>query len=177
MRERQCQLRPRSDIEEAISLFADDVLRACTVHLHQQADREDAFQETFLRYAQHEDDFNDEGHRKAWLLRVAINICKDRHKRKSSKDASLDESVEGGASFAANEEADPVHEAAARSELLDALNSLEGKYRSVLYLSYYEGYHAAEIGEILGIPENTVYTNLSRGRKALKGVLMHGGAQ
>lgn len=43
-----------------------------------------------------------------------------------------------------------------------------------LYLKYYEGYTAAQIAEMLGIPENTVYTNLSRGKRLLKEVLSDG---
>ena len=46
--------------------------------------------------------------------------------------------------------------------------SLPEKYRDVIYLHYYEGYSAVEIGKLLGRSENTVYTWLSRARAALK---------
>lgn len=49
--------------------------------------------------------------------------------------------------------------------------SLPEKYRRVVYLHYYEGYTAPEIAEILGIKENTVYTQLTRGRALLRDVL------
>ena len=53
-------------------------------------------------------------------------------------------------------------------EVLEAVLSLPGKYKDVIYLHYFEGYSAAEIGTILSKKENTVYSLLSRGRAMLK---------
>lgn len=58
--------------------------------------------------------------------------------------------------------------------MLSAVNELPAHYRSVIYLYYYEGYSAGEIGTILGIPRATVHTRLARGREKLRGIL--GGA-
>ena len=41
----------------------------------------------------------------------------------------------------------------------------------MLFRSYYEGYQAAEIGKILGVPTATVHTRLARGRARLKDIL------
>lgn len=54
------------------------------------------------------------------------------------------------------------------SYVLEAVLKLPVKYRDAIYLHYYEGYSALEIGEILGKNENTVYSILSRGRSMLK---------
>ena len=55
--------------------------------------------------------------------------------------------------------------------MLEALEQLPPLYRAVIYLFYYEGYQAAEIGKILGLPTATVHTRLSRGRAKLKELL------
>ena len=165
-------MRDRTDITEAVNVYGDTVMRACAVHLRQQADRDDVFQETFLRYAQHEGAFNGEEHRKAWLIRVAVNACKDLHKRADRKNASLE--ADGSTENPALAGADTTAASAQALDLQEALQQIDEKYRTVLYLKYYEGYNAAEIGQMLGQPENTVYTNLARGRKALKEVLAHG---
>ena len=55
--------------------------------------------------------------------------------------------------------------------VLAAVNELPDTYRAVIYLFYYEGYQAAEIGKILGIPTPTVHTRLARGREKLKPIL------
>lgn len=57
---------------------------------------------------------------------------------------------------------------AADGSVLEAVNQLPTAYRTVIYLFYYEGYQASEIGQILGIPTATVHTRLARGREKLK---------
>ena len=58
-----------------------------------------------------------------------------------------------------------------QTEVLDAVLALPAKYKDTIYLHYYEGYSAGEIGKILGKKENTVYSLLSRGRTMLKKAL------
>ncbi len=169
------RMRSRADIEAAINAHADTVLRACAVYLHEQADREDIFQETFIRYARSEQAFNDEEHKKAWLIRVAINLCKDLLKSSTARLESLDAAQEEG--FApVGDDGTEAQRALEGEELLAALYTLDEKYRIVLYLKYYEGYTAAQIAQQTGMPENTVYTNLSRGKRQLMEVLDHGRA-
>ena len=55
--------------------------------------------------------------------------------------------------------------------LLAAVDLLPPKYRAVIYLYYYEGYAAKEIGALLGLPTATVNTQLARGREKLKNLL------
>lgn len=55
--------------------------------------------------------------------------------------------------------------------MLAAVNQLPPHYRAVIYLYYYEGYQASEIGGILSIPTATVLTRLARGRTKLKALL------
>ena len=52
-----------------------------------------------------------------------------------------------------------------------AVNSLDRKYRIAVHLYYFEGYSVKEIGEILGVSENTVSTRLARARGKLKAIL------
>ena len=166
-------MRSRADIEAAIEVHADTVLRACAVYLREKADREDVFQETFLRYACSEVEFADEEHKKAWLIRVAANLCKDQLKSANARVESLDAAEEDGFAPVGDDGLEAQRKLEGE-ELLKALYALEEKYRVVLYLKYYEGYTAAEIAAQTGMPENTVYTNLSRGKRQLMGVLNHG---
>ena len=55
--------------------------------------------------------------------------------------------------------------------MLAAVEALPVHYRAVIYLYYYEGYQAAEIGKIPGIPTATVHTRLARGRAKLRELL------
>ena len=56
-------------------------------------------------------------------------------------------------------------------EVLEAVLALPRKYRDAVYLHYYEGYTAAEIGKLLGKNTNTVYTLLTRAREQLRKTL------
>ena len=54
------------------------------------------------------------------------------------------------------------------TDVLEAVLTLPQKYRDVVYLYYYEGYGAEEIGQLLRKSVNTVYTWLARARKLLR---------
>ena len=165
-------MRNSTDITQAIELHSDTVLRVCTLYFHGRPEREDAFQETFLKYAESNTAFTDDEHRKAWLIRVAANTCKDMLKRADAKTALVDEIDEAARpQWAGGDNADQTE------ALVNALGQLDDKYRIVLYLKYYEGYTAAEIAGMLAVPENTVYTNMARGREKLKEMLIDGTAK
>lgn len=154
-------MRSEEAVREAIDRYADMVKRICFIHLKNEADTEDIFQTVFLKYAMSDVAFTNETHEKAWLIRVTLNACKDLLKSFFRKrTVPLDAYVEQ------NGIVDAAH-----SEVLEAVLSLPEKYRRVVYLHYYEGYTAPEIAEILGIKENTVYTQLTRGRALLRDVL------
>lgn len=154
-------MRSEEAVREAIDRYADMVKRICFIHLKNETDTEDIFQTVFLKYAMSDVVLTNEMHEKAWLIRVTLNACKDLLKSFFRKrTVPLDAYVEQ------NGIVDAAH-----SEVLEAVLSLPEKYRRVIYLHYYEGYTAPEIAEILGIKENTVYTQLTRGRALLRDVL------
>ena len=145
----------------AIELYADTVRRICMVHLKNQADSEDIFQTVFLKYVTGTTEFESEEHEKAWFIRVTINACKDLLRSFfRSRTVSLDDLLE---------QPDQVPED--HREVLEAVLALPDKYRDVVYLHYYEGYTAPEIGTILHKNPNTVYTLLTRARDELRKML------
>ena len=151
-------MRSETEVNHAVEEYADMVRRVCFYHLKNQTDTEDVFQNVFLKYMLHDEAFCDEEHEKAWLLRVAINSCKDYLKSFFRRNVISLETVQEMEAEAPKE----------YREVLEAVLSLPEKYKDVIYLHYYDGYSAAEIGKILGKRENTIYSLLSRGRKLLK---------
>lgn len=154
-------MRSEEEINTAIEQYADTVKRICIVHLKNYADTEDIFQTVFLKYALSSAVFENTEHEKAWFIRVTINACRDLLRSFfRSRTVPLDVLADQEApSFADNR------------EVLDAVLSLPAKYRDVVYLHYYEGYTAPQIGEILGKKTNTVYTLLTRAREQLRRLL------
>ena len=138
--------------------YADTVRRICLVHLKNYADTEDIFQTVFLKYALSSLRFSSPEHEKAWLIRVTVNACKDLLKSFfRSRTVPLEELLEQSAPLP------PDHR-----EVLEAVLSLPGRYRDVVYLHYYEEYTAPEIARVLGKNVNTVYTLLSRAKQMLR---------
>lgn len=154
-------MRSEEEINTAIEQYADTVKRICIVHLKNHADTEDIFQTVFLKYALSSTIFENTEHEKAWFIRVTINACRDLLRSFfRSRTVPLDVLADQEApSFADNR------------EVLEAVLSLPAKYRDVVYLHYYEGYTAPQIGEILGKKTNTVYTLLTRAREQLRRLL------
>ena len=140
-------------------MYADTVRRICFMHLKNRSDVEDVFQEVFLKYALHEACFESEEHERAWLIRSAINACKDLLKSTwRRRVASLEDA-----------DTSCVADPDTHSEVLDAVLRLKPpKYRTVIYLHYFEGYKATEIARLLEQKENTIYTWLARAREQLR---------
>ena len=154
-------MRSEWEANQAIDRYADLVRRVCMIHLKNHADTEDIFQTVFLKYVTSTTEFESEEHEKAWFIRVTINACKDLLRSFfRSRTVSLDDLLE---------QPDQVPED--HREVLEAVLALPDKYRDVVYLHYYEGYTAPEIGTILHKKTNTVYTLLTRARDELRKML------
>lgn len=151
-------MRSEQEVNRAIELYSNTIRRLCMIHSKNYADTEDIFQTVFLKYVLSSVSFESEEHEKAWFIRVTINACKDLLKSFfRNHTVSLDEII--------NQPADLPDD---NREVFEAVLSLPQKYRQVVYLHYYEGYTAVEIGEILGKNVNTVYTLLTRSRQLLR---------
>ena len=99
----------------------------------------------------------DEEHLKAWLIRVTLNKSRNVIKSARRKVLPLDERI-----------ALPASPPSENGEVLEALSRLPAAERNALYLFYFEGYSAREIGKLLHRSENATYILLTRARKRLK---------
>ena len=160
-------MRDSRDVERAMGEHADAVWRACLLYLP-ACDAEDVFQETFLKLARRDEPFRDASHERAWLLRVAMNGCKDQLRSAHRRDVSLDERLERVGDEGLGAEA--PSETGLR-EVLAAMDELGDPPRTQLYLSLVEGYGAREISRICDMPVGTVYSWISRGKRRLREVL------
>ena len=149
------------DIESTIEKYADLIYRTSFLMLRNKADVDDIIQETFYKYMITDVDFTDENHRRAWLLRVSQNKCKDllrSHKLRAY--VPYDEIREK-----------LYHEDdLEKSDIEDILTvaNLNYKNKSVIVLHYMEEYSVDEVAEILGISANAVKKRLQRAREKTK---------
>lgn len=131
--------------------------RVAWSQLHQQADREDAVQETIRRAWEKRDKLRDERYMQTWVIRILLNVC-GTQRRRSGRLLPMEEVRQGS-------------EALPETPLLDALMSLPEKDRLPLQLHYVEGYDVAETARMLRLPVGTVKSRLHRGREKLRQML------
>lgn len=145
--------------EQILNTYGNSILRYAYSYLHNLSDAEEILQDTLVKFLQTAPVFETAQHEKAWLLRVAGNLSKNRldyNKVRTADELSEELTAEG------NEEL---------SFVWDAVKALPEKPRAVVHLFYYEGYSTAEIARLLGRNETTVRSDLHRGRARLKEIL------
>lgn len=144
------------DIEDIYNRQVTTVYRVCYAYFGNAPDSEDAVQSVFMRLLKSGMTFESAEHEKAWLIRVAANLCKDTLKSSARKNVALDEI--------------PEPEAAAETydDTLDAVLALDPKYKDVVYLYYYEGWPTDMIAQALGRPPSTIRSYLSEARGILR---------
>ena len=132
-----------------IRQYEKDILRICYLYLHDQEQAKDAVQETFLKAYTHLDSLRDETKEKSWLVRIAVNICRDYlrtpwviHVNRYVQPENLPISAE---------QPDETHAA-----LTAAVMNLPRRHMEAVVLRYIQGYDIQETAEILGITPSAV---------------------
>jgi len=121
-------------------------------------DAEDMVQNTFIRLMGDKTVFQNAEHEKAWLIRTASNLCRDHLKNWwRRKTVGIDDAADVA-----------VEQAFDADSHLEKVLALPPKYKTAVYLYYYEGYSTVEIAKILKKNESTIRGYLHQGRKLLK---------
>ncbi len=144
-------------VRSVIGRYGDMVMRIAYQNTRDRAESEDIVQEVFLALFLRPLPKSEE-HLKAWLIRVTINKSRNVLKSARKKVLPLDERIAPPSSW----------ERPSEAEVLEALFALPFDERNALYLFYYEGYSAKEIGKLLRRSENAIYILLSRARKRFR---------
>ena len=145
--------------------YMPSVYRMAFSYLQNHPDSEDVVQESFLRLAQSDKHFEDVRQVQAWLIVTAANLSKDLLRRAHRKDLLRRAHRKDLPLDAAENRPAPREE---HRELRRAVLELPEKYRTTIYLHYYEGYSVQELAKLLHRTENTVKTRLRRGRELLR---------
>ncbi len=143
--------------------YADTVYRLGLVWLNNRADAEDLTADLFVKLmSRPRRGFESGEHEKAFVIRSAINLCKDRLRRRKFRQESYDDVL----GYMSTPE---------EIGLMEEILALPPKYRAVIYLHHCQGYSTAEVARLLGLRESTVRSQLARGREKLRTQLNEGG--
>lgn len=148
--------RPADEMEEVVHTYGNMLFRLCFVTLGNESDAQDALQEVFIKYMLKAPEFKNEEHKKAWLLKVAANQCKDIFRAgKRHQTVNLDAIKEH-------------MEESKENGILEALMTLPDKFRLVMFFYYVEEYEVQAIAGMIGKTPSAVKMRLQKGRKLLK---------
>ncbi len=156
-----------TQFDHLVAAYQTALLRMCYVCLKDRAMAEDAVQETYLKAYKSIENFRGECSEKSWLMKIAINTCRDMQRsgwfkhmdRRITPELLVEKSV-------VPREDD--------SSLAIEMMGLPSKLQEVLLLYYYQGMTIAEVGKILGISKVTVSHRLKQAKERLRGALKGG---
>ncbi len=152
----------QEEVIKAYESYYNMVWKICLTQLGNEHDAYDAVQETFMRFIKCAKKLCGEEHKKAWLIRTAVNYCRDVMKSSWKKKRADMEGVCLGAVIADGSLGDESR------EVINALMELPDKYRIILYLYYYEGYTLKEISHILKVNDSTLRSRFAAAKKMMK---------
>ncbi|WP_434509874.1 RNA polymerase sigma factor [Desulfitobacterium sp. AusDCA] len=145
-----------SNFSHKYNLYGKMVFRIAMVNLGNKEDAEETMQEAFYKLLYKSPEFKDEEHEKAWLIKVTVNLCRDILRSVWKKKVVKMEDID-------TYYGDPYD-----SNILKDIVRLPTKYKTVIYLYYFEDYSIKQISEILKIKESATKMRLQRGRQLLK---------
>ncbi len=150
------QVNEEMNYQKTVEKYSDMVYRLAYFYTNSKYEADDIYQDVFLKYLQNKKQFENEEHKKAWLIKVTINSCKkmwlSAWKRKNIplNDNEIKFEIEEDIG------------------LYNEIKKLPKKYRAVIHLFYYEQYPIKDISKFLNQKESTIRTWLTRARKLLK---------
>lgn len=125
---------------------------------------EDILHDAFIKVLNNLDKYRGDGPLGGWIRRITVNTCLNYLRDKKPEDEDIDNVFDGDF----NSSEDKIHGQISEKELLRFIQELPDGYRTVFNLYVIEGYKHHEIGEKLGISENTSKTQLAKAKRALK---------
>ncbi len=152
--------------EEIVRTYSDMIYGVAMRYVRDRYSADEVYSDVFYKYFLRERNFENEEHRKAWLLRVTINCCKD-YLGKQTYHEELQDDMFASVQLSGTSEA-------SLEEILDvrnALKRLREDYREVIELFYFDQLTVTEISRMLQMPVGTVKSHLLRGRNELKSML------
>lgn len=153
-------------LERLMREYGDSVFRMCFLYLKDYHLAEDATQETFIKAMRSYDSFLHNSKEKTWLIRIAINTCKNVMRTRWFRFPMID--IEEQQHLDTHNTIDELIE---KDSISNAIMSLKRNDRELIILYYYQELSVKEISFIMNKKENAINQQLRRARKKLKDYL------
>ena len=157
-----------TEAKRLVTTYSDLILRLCYSTLGNASDAEDICQETLIKTMRRARPFEDAEHERAWIIRVALNACRDLMRRHGTHPTAPIDDIDEVADGAACSEREILRE---NRSVLSAVLALPERQRIAIFLHYYANMSMKQIANITDSTPGAVAQNLSRGRASLRSTL------
>ena len=157
-------------LEKLMHEYGDALLRTCYLYLKDYHLAEDAVQETFIKAMKSYDSFEHRSSEKTWLMRIAINCCKNVMRTRWFRTRQ-----NNWENFMNRMSDDPIDDFLEKDSVSAAIMELNTDDRQIIVLYYYQELSVKEIAIVIGKSENTTLQRLNRARGKMKKILTEAG--
>ena len=145
-------------LDELVAAYYSDILRYCYWHTEDRQTAEDATQDAFLKAIKHLNSYIHRGKFRAYLYKIASNVCIDYHRKKSSEKLP-DEVPEKESHFEKKE---------TEMYFSDVIRGLPWESQEIVLLRFVHELKIREIAQVVGLPLRTVQSRLRSSLKQIK---------
>ncbi|MBD5139155.1 MAG: sigma-70 family RNA polymerase sigma factor [Ruminococcus sp.] len=151
--------------EELFKKYGDEILRTCMLILRNRALAEDAAMTVYEKAFSAFHGFRGEADEKTWLIRIAVNVC-----RNILKSSAYRTSAEGEIPDTVSER-DEYSDAETKAAVSQALMSLHDIYREAAVLHLYNGFTLKEAAKLAGVSQSAMTFRVSKAKELLRKAL------
>ena len=167
-----CQQKERRSQHEIYNMLKGKMFAVCMRYAKNQPEAEDILQDGFIKVFTKIDQFKFEGSFEGWVRRIMVNTALENYRRNSRMFTVTD--IEEALDHSGTEET--ISRISAQ-DLTNDIQDLPTGYKTVFNLYAIEGYNHKEIGELLGINENTSKSQYSRARTTIQKMIAKQGIE
>lgn len=149
------------EFEKIYLEYRDNIFRVCAMMVRDPSLAEDCAQETFYKALRRYRSFRKKSSVKTWLTSIAVNVCRDRLRKKSSAEITTDTLCDS----AYEENIDN------KLSVTEAVRALPDELREAVILYYYQQLTQREIAEMLGVGETKIAYRLKKAKAQLRDYL------
>jgi RNA polymerase sigma factor (sigma-70 family) len=168
----ECKQGSKKACHDLYKLYAKAMLNVAFRIVGNVAEAEDVLQESFLDAFRRIKDFRQETTFGLWLKQIVVSRSINLLRKRKVELVELGDDVDNIADDEPECDEEVLYKVA---QVKHAMTELPAGYKQVISLYLIEGYDHEEIGQILGITENTSRTQFLRAKRKLSEILVRKG--
>ena len=166
---RRLQGRDLEALGEVFARYGDAMTTLASSMLRDRTEADDVLEDALLRIHSAGPGFRGERGLRTWVLRITANLCRDRLRRRKFVAGTVEDLEPTGLAFDPVSDWDGSMDQRTLAKALEqAIDTLPHDQREAVILRHRLGMSHDEMAKMLGVPEGTVKSRLSRALTSLR---------